>query len=92
MGIENPRLFKHASRRCYHFTARSGHRPPAKKSGSLARLSKLGYCSRSHAWVLLQQGRVRANGAIERNPEHAVELGRARIEAANRLASNPKST
>src|SRR5260370_31352864 len=54
--------------------------PPRQKVGLARALSKLGYCSGSHAWVLIQEGRVRADGAIERNPEHPDELGRARIE------------
>jgi 23S rRNA pseudouridine2605 synthase len=43
-------------------------------------LSKLGYCSRSQAQQLIRSGRVRVNGAVRRNPEAPVFLGRDRIE------------
>lgn len=43
-------------------------------------LSKLGYCSRSQAQQLIRQGRVQVNGALKRNPEAPVSLGRDRIE------------
>jgi len=51
------------------------------RSVGLARaLSKLGYCSRSQAQDLIRSGRVRVNGAVKRNPEAPVFLGRDRIE------------
>ena len=43
-------------------------------------LSKLGYCSRSQAQQLIRSGHVRVNGAVKRNPEAPVFLGRDRIE------------
>ena len=43
-------------------------------------LSKLGYCSRSQAQQLIGSGQVRVNGAVKRNPETPVSLGRDRIE------------
>jgi 23S rRNA pseudouridine2605 synthase len=43
-------------------------------------LSKLGFCSRSQAWKLIEAGRVRLNGAMVRDPEHRVLLTRDRIE------------
>ncbi len=43
-------------------------------------LSKLGYCSRSQAQQLIGSGQVRVNGAVKRNPEAPVSLGRDRIE------------
>ena len=43
-------------------------------------LSKLGYCSRSRAQRLIRSGLVRLNGAVRRDPEAAVFLGRDRIE------------
>ena len=43
-------------------------------------LSKLGYCSRSQAQHLIRSGRVQVNGAVKRNPEAPVFLGRDRIE------------
>ena len=43
-------------------------------------LSKLGYCSRSRAVVLIRAGHVRLNGATQRDPERAVRPERDRIE------------
>jgi 23S rRNA pseudouridine2605 synthase len=43
-------------------------------------LSKLGYCSRSQAWNLIEAGRVRVNGTPHRDPERPVTLGRDGIE------------
>jgi len=43
-------------------------------------LSKLGYCSRSRAAELIAAGRVKWNGAIRRDPESPVHLGKDRIE------------
>jgi 23S rRNA pseudouridine2605 synthase len=43
-------------------------------------LSKLGYCSRSQAQQLIRSGQVRVNGAVKRNPEAPVSVGRDRIE------------
>jgi 23S rRNA pseudouridine2605 synthase len=45
-------------------------------------LSKLGYCSRSQAQQLIRSGHVRVNGAVKRNPEAPVFLGRDRIEVS----------
>jgi 23S rRNA pseudouridine2605 synthase len=47
---------------------------------SLARaLSKLGWCSRAEARVLVTEGRVAVNGAVVRDPERRLNLGRTRI-------------
>lgn len=43
-------------------------------------LSKLGYCSRSQALELIRAGLVQLNGAVKRDPEAPVFLGRDRIE------------
>lgn len=43
-------------------------------------MSKLGYCSRSHAAELIRAGRVRLNSALRRDPETPVHLGKDRIE------------
>lgn len=43
-------------------------------------LSKLGFCSRSQAWALIQAGRVRVNGGVRRDPEWRVEVEADRIE------------
>lgn len=50
------------------------------RTGLARALSKLGYCSRSQAWELIQAGRVRLNGALCRNPEEPVDLKRDRFE------------
>lgn len=42
-------------------------------------LSKLGYCSRSHAVELIRAGRVTLNGRVQRDAEAAVSLVRDRI-------------
>jgi 23S rRNA pseudouridine2605 synthase len=43
-------------------------------------LSKLGFCSRSQAWNLIEAGRVRVNGVLRRDPELRVDWQRDRIE------------
>ena len=56
-------------------------RPKSSRRVGLARaLSKLGYCSRSDAFDLIQAGRVRLNHAILRDPETPVRIERDRIE------------
>jgi len=50
-------------------------------------MSKLGYCSRSQAAELIHEGRVKLNGALRRNPETPVHLGRDRIEIDGRIAA-----
>jgi len=50
-------------------------------SSGLARvLSKLGYCSRAQAALLVHAGKVRVNGRVRRDPETPVRLGRDRID------------
>ncbi len=51
-----------------------------KRIGLARALSKLGYCSRSRAAELIREGRVRLNGALRRDPETPVRLGKDRIE------------
>src|SRR5437588_10412965 len=53
---------------------------PLKKVGLSRALSKLGYCSRSRAEVLIAAGRVKLNGTLRHNPESPVHLGKDRIE------------
>ena len=48
-------------------------------------LSKLGYCSRSQAWVLIAAGRVRVNGLVRHDPEWRVNLERDRCEVDGQL-------
>jgi 23S rRNA pseudouridine2605 synthase len=65
---------------------RSKSRRDKDKSTSLKRvglaraISKLGYCSRSRAAALIRAGQVRLNGALRRDPETPVHLGKDRIE------------
>ena len=67
----------------------SSVRPEGKgKRVGLARaLSKLGYCSRSKAFSLIREGRVRLNGTTPRNPETPVRLGLDRIEVDGKPAA-----
>lgn len=51
----------------------------AKRSGLARVLSKLGYCSRSRAAVLIRSGKVAVNGKVTRDPEHPIRMGRDRI-------------
>lgn len=51
-----------------------------RRIGLARALSKLGYCSRSDASDLVRDGRVRLNGAINRNPEAPVRIEKDRIE------------
>jgi len=53
---------------------------PLKKVGLARALSKLGYCSRSRAAELIAAGRVKLNGAVRRDPETPVHIGKDRIE------------
>jgi len=52
----------------------------SRKIGLARALSKLGYCSRSQAAELIRGSHVRLNGAVRRDPETPVRLGRDRIE------------
>src|SRR6266513_1617489 len=51
-----------------------------KRVGLARALSKLGYCSRSRAAELIAAGQVKCNGAVRRDPQTPVHLGRDRIE------------
>jgi 23S rRNA pseudouridine2605 synthase len=53
---------------------------PLKNIGLARALSKLGYCSRSHAAELIAAGRVRWNGTVRRDPQTPVHLGKDKIE------------
>ncbi len=53
---------------------------PQRNVGLARALSKLGYCSRSKAAELIRAGRVRINGAIRKNAEAPVHLGKDRLE------------
>lgn len=63
---------------------RSGKQRPQDGGGarhvSLARaLSKLGWCSRAEARPLIESGRVSVDGVTIRDPDHRLEMRRARI-------------
>jgi 23S rRNA pseudouridine2605 synthase len=53
-----------------------------KRVGLARALSKMGYCSRSQASVLIREGRVSLNGRITHDPEHVVRRLTDRIEVA----------
>ena len=58
----------------------SSIRARGKHVGLARALSKLGHCSRSQAFELICEGKVRLNGAVTRNPEAPVRLGKDRIQ------------
>ena len=63
----------------------------SRRIGLARALSKLGYCSRSNAFDLIRDGRVKLNGGICRNPEAPVRSERDRIEVDGReLAAQPR--
>ncbi|MGB6772798.1 MAG: pseudouridine synthase [Terriglobales bacterium] len=52
-----------------------------QKVGLARALSKIGYCSRSQAAILIRAGRVTLNGRIVQDPESPVRMAQDRIEA-----------
>jgi 23S rRNA pseudouridine2605 synthase len=63
----------------------------SRQVGLARALSKLGFCSRSHAANLIRSGRVRLNGTTRKDPETPVHLGRDRIEVdRNAVAAESK--
>src|SRR3989475_8806096 len=61
-------------------TSKKREAGPLKRVGLARALSKLGYCSRSRAAELIAAGQVKWNGAVRRDPQTPVHLGRDRIE------------
>src|SRR6202166_139329 len=53
---------------------------PQRNVGLARAISKMGYCSRSRAEEAIRAGRVRVNGAVRRNVEAPVHLGKDRVE------------
>jgi 23S rRNA pseudouridine2605 synthase len=53
-------------------------------------LSKLGYCSRSRAAELIRGGHVRINGAVRKNAEAPVHLGKDRLEIDGQAIGQPE--
>ncbi len=62
----------------------------SRRVGLARALSKLGYCSRSQAIILIRAGRVRVNGATRLDPETPVRLHADRIEV-DRQDIKPKT-
>jgi 23S rRNA pseudouridine2605 synthase len=54
------------------------------RTGLARALSKLGFCSRRHAWDLVRAGRVRVNGVTRRDPEWRVSWRNDGIEVDGR--------
>ena len=60
---------------------RTSSTPPNGGHIGLARaLSKLGFCSRSQAFQLIREGKVRLNGSVVKNPEAPVRTGKDHIQ------------
>jgi 23S rRNA pseudouridine2605 synthase len=55
-------------------------------------LSKLGFCSRSQAALLIRDGKVQLNGTTPRNPETPVRIGVDRIEVEGRGVQSAEKT
>jgi len=55
-----------------------------RRVGLARALSKMGYCSRSRAFELAREGRVRVNGEARRDPESAVRMEKDRITVDGR--------
>ena len=65
--------------------------PRDRRVGLARALSKLGYCSRSQAAVLIRDGLVKLNGRPQRDPETPVDLAHDRILVREQApASAPK--
>jgi len=59
-------------------------------AGLARTLSKLGYCSRAQAAQLIRAGKVRVNGALRRDPETPVWIGKDRIEIEGQAVASAK--
>jgi 23S rRNA pseudouridine2605 synthase len=57
-------------------------RDTGRRVGLARALSKLGFCSRTKAATLIRAGQVAINGAVRRDPETPVNLGKDKIEVA----------
>ncbi|MGZ4826235.1 MAG: pseudouridine synthase [Terriglobales bacterium] len=54
-------------------------RQSERQVGLARTISKLGYCSRSEAAEIIRAGRVKLNGAVQRDPETAVRMEKDRV-------------
>lgn len=61
--------------------------PSTRHIGLARALSKLGFCSRSQAFQLIREGKVRLNGSVAQNPETPVRVGKDRIEVEGKQLS-----
>lgn len=58
----------------------AGSTSDTKHVGLARAISKLGYCSRSRAFQLIREGKVRLNGSVTKNAEARVRLDKDRIQ------------
>lgn len=65
---------------------------PIRRTGLARALSKLGYCSRSQARVLITSGRVWLNDREVRDPETSVALGRDAIRVDGKRIAGAQKT
>jgi 23S rRNA pseudouridine2605 synthase len=56
----------------------------AKRAGLARALSKMGFCSRAEAALLIRAGRVALNGKVRRDPETPVRLGSDSVQVDGR--------
>jgi 23S rRNA pseudouridine2605 synthase len=71
----------------------STHTASKQRNVGLARaISKMGYCSRSRAEDAIRAGRVRVNGAVRRNVEAPVHLGKDRVDIDGREIKKAEKT
>lgn len=62
----------------------------SRKIGLARALSKLGYCSRSHATEIIRAGQVRLNSKLTRDPETPVRLDKDKIEVDGRAIESER--
>ena len=65
-------------------------RAAGPRHGLARTLSKLGLCSRTQAAQWINEGRVRVDGRVQRDPEFPITAGRARISVDDRDVDAPK--
>jgi 23S rRNA pseudouridine2605 synthase len=64
----------------------------ARHVGLARALSKLGFCSRSRAFQLIREGKVRLNGSVAKNPEAPVRIGKDHIDVSGETVSSAAKT